>query len=145
MRRGSLIFYNSVLMLIFHTPQRKSFYMRNFFLNSLFGGLKPRDSAMRFSSLFCKKNVPINTKQAIFPIFLFTLMLYLFLSQYLETSQHILSLNLSLKNGTFPSELKLSRVIPIHKGGKPDLCDNYRPIALLSSISKILEKLSLLN
>ena len=49
--------------------------------------------------------------------------------------------NLSLKNGTFPSELKLSRVIPIHKGGKPDLCDNYRPIALLSSISKILEKI----
>ena len=63
--------------------------MRNFFLNSLFGGLKPRDSAMRFSSLFCKKNVPVNTKQAIFPIFLFTLMLYLFLSQYLETYHHI--------------------------------------------------------
>ena len=49
--------------------------------------------------------------------------------------------NLSLKNGTFPSALKLSRVVPIHKGGKADSCDNYRLIALLSSISKILEKI----
>ena len=54
---------------------------------------------------------------------------------------HIFNL-LSLINGTFPSALKLSRVIPIHQAGKTDLlvCDNYRPIALLSSISKILEK-----
>ena len=49
--------------------------------------------------------------------------------------------NLSLKKGIFPSALKLSRVVPIHKAGKTDLCDNYRPIALLSSISKILEKI----
>ena len=49
--------------------------------------------------------------------------------------------NLSLKTATFPSSLKLSRVVPIHKGGKVDTCDNYRPIALLSSISKILEKI----
>ena len=49
--------------------------------------------------------------------------------------------NLSLKNGTFPSALKLSRVVPIQKGGKADSCANYRPIALLSSISKILEKI----
>ena len=48
--------------------------------------------------------------------------------------------NLSLKKGIFPSALKLSRVVPIHKAGKTDICDNYRPIALLSSISKILEK-----
>ena len=49
--------------------------------------------------------------------------------------------NLSHKNGTFPSALKLSRVIPIHKAGKTDLCDNYRLIALLSSISKTLKKI----
>ena len=49
--------------------------------------------------------------------------------------------NLSLKTAIFPSSLKLSRVVPIHKGGKTDICDNYRPIALLSSISKILEKI----
>ena len=49
--------------------------------------------------------------------------------------------NLSLKNGIFPEGLKQSKIIPIHKGGKVDSCDNYRPIALLNSISKILEKI----
>ena len=49
--------------------------------------------------------------------------------------------NLSLKNAIFPAQLKLSRIVPIHKGGKTEFCDNYRPIALLSSLSKILEKI----
>jgi len=49
--------------------------------------------------------------------------------------------NLSLAQGVFPEKLKLSRVVPIHKSGKTDSCDNYRPIALQSNISKILEKL----
>jgi len=48
--------------------------------------------------------------------------------------------NLSLTQGKFPSKLKLSRVVPIHKAGRMDICDNYRPIALQSNISKILEK-----
>jgi hypothetical protein len=37
--------------------------------------------------------------------------------------------------------LKQCRVIPIFKNGCPSECDNYRPISLLSSISKILEKI----
>ena len=49
--------------------------------------------------------------------------------------------NLSPKKSIFPSSLKLSRVVPVHKGGIKNLCDNYRPIALLCSISKILEKI----
>ena len=51
--------------------------------------------------------------------------------------------NLSLSTGIFPSKLKTSRTVPIHKTGHADLCDNYRPISLLSTPSKILEKLSL--
>ncbi len=43
--------------------------------------------------------------------------------------------NLSLSTGTFPSELKLCRDIPIFKSGSAFECDNYRPISLLSSIS----------
>jgi hypothetical protein len=49
--------------------------------------------------------------------------------------------NLSLKKGIFPSKLKTSKIVPIHKGGNAELCENYRPIALLSSISKTLEKI----
>ena len=49
--------------------------------------------------------------------------------------------NLSLKKAIYPDSLKLCRIVPIHKGGKSEFCDNYRPIALLSSFSKILEKI----
>jgi hypothetical protein len=49
--------------------------------------------------------------------------------------------NLSLMSGTFPEMLKQCRVIPIFKSGSHLECDNYRPISLLSSISKILEKI----
>jgi signal recognition particle subunit SEC65 len=49
--------------------------------------------------------------------------------------------NLSLRTGVFPNKLKLCRVIPIFKAGNILECDNYRPISLLSSISKILEKI----
>jgi hypothetical protein len=49
--------------------------------------------------------------------------------------------NLSLTTGIFPSKLKQCRVIPIFKSGNQLECDNYRPISLLSSISKVLEKI----
>ena len=49
--------------------------------------------------------------------------------------------NLSLSTGIFPNKLKTSRAVPIHKSGRTDLCDNYRPISLLSMLSKILEKI----
>ncbi len=49
--------------------------------------------------------------------------------------------NLSLNIGTFPSKLKTSCTILTLKNGNPESCDNYHPIFLLSSISKVLEKL----
>ena len=58
-----------------------------------------------------------------------------------ELSAPLLHLfNLSIATGIFPTELKTSRIIPIFKGGDPLNPDNYRPISLLSSISKVLEK-----
>ena len=49
--------------------------------------------------------------------------------------------NLSLDNGKFPDKLKLSRIVPVYKSGDPKLCDNYRPIALVNTLSKVLEKI----
>jgi exonuclease III len=49
--------------------------------------------------------------------------------------------NLSLVTGTFPDKLKIAKVIPVHKKGDTRDINNYRPIALLSVFSKLLEKL----
>jgi ribonucleases P/MRP protein subunit RPP40 len=49
--------------------------------------------------------------------------------------------NQSLKHGLFPSEWKISSVVPIHKGGDAHDVTNYRPICLLSVFSKIFEKI----
>ena len=47
----------------------------------------------------------------------------------------------SFEQGIFPQSLKLARVVPVHKGGSKAEVANYRPISLLSSFSKIYEKL----
>ena len=49
--------------------------------------------------------------------------------------------NISFSTGTFPSTLWTAHVIPIFKKEDHILCNNYRPISLLSNISKIIEKL----
>ena len=49
--------------------------------------------------------------------------------------------NLSLKTGVVPIQFKIAKVIPIFKAGDSTSMDNYRPISLLSTFSKILEKL----
>ena len=49
-------------------------------------------------------------------------------------------LNKSLKEAIFPDILKLASVCPIYKKSDRTNCANYRPISLLSNLSKILEK-----
>jgi len=49
--------------------------------------------------------------------------------------------NLSLSKGIYPDRLKKSRVVPIHKGGDSRLCDNYRPITIVSTLAKVLDKI----
>ncbi len=48
---------------------------------------------------------------------------------------------LSISQRIFPEALKISRIVPIFKSGSADLCDNYRPIALLNTLTKALEKI----
>ena len=52
---------------------------------------------------------------------------------------HIFSL--SLNSGVFPNNFKMSRTVPIFKNGDHLNCDNYRPISLINTFSKILEKM----
>ena len=44
-----------------------------------------------------------------------------------------------LHTGIFPEQLKISKVLPLHKANDKMSLTNYRPIALLPSISKIFE------
>ena len=51
-----------------------------------------------------------------------------------------LLINMSLENGVFPEAMKLEKVVPIYKAKNKQMFTNYRPISLLSIISKIFEK-----
>jgi hypothetical protein len=49
--------------------------------------------------------------------------------------------NKSLREKVFPSDWKIAHVIPLFKNGDKSLPSNYRPISLLSYVSKVLEKI----
>ena len=49
-------------------------------------------------------------------------------------------LNLSLRSGCVPKEWKKSNVVPIPKTSPPSAPSNYRPISLLSILSKVMER-----
>ena len=48
--------------------------------------------------------------------------------------------NLSLSRGTFPEQWKIALVIPLFKNGDKTNTCNYRPIALLSAVGKVFER-----
>lgn len=49
--------------------------------------------------------------------------------------------NQCISKGVFPDILKIALIHPIHKAGERDRVNNYRPISVLPSLSKILEKI----
>ena len=49
--------------------------------------------------------------------------------------------NLSFSEGVFPNCMKNAKVIPLFKTGSKTELSNYRPISLLSCLSKVMEKL----
>lgn len=50
-------------------------------------------------------------------------------------------INWSLSEGVFPEEFKIAKIVPLYKKGQRECIENYRPISLLSCVSKILERL----
>ena len=48
--------------------------------------------------------------------------------------------NNSLNVGALPDEWKVANVVPVHKHGEKSYVEHYRPISLLSIISKVLER-----
>ena len=49
--------------------------------------------------------------------------------------------NNAINNGIFPENLKWANITPIFKKGDPTLKENYRPISILPTISKVFEKI----
>ena len=48
--------------------------------------------------------------------------------------------NNSILSGTFPDTMEFSDIMPSHKKHDKCLKENYRPISILSSLSKVFEK-----
>lgn len=49
-------------------------------------------------------------------------------------------INTSFVTGVCPNHFKISTVTPVYKQGNKDIVENYRPISLVSNLSKIFEK-----
>lgn len=50
-------------------------------------------------------------------------------------------INRSMTEGYFPDELKTAKVIPLFKNNDASLINNYRPVSILSTFSKIFERI----
>ena len=68
-------------------------------------------------------------------------------TQLLKYSSNVISstlaeiINLSISTGMYPTKLKMAKIIPIFKAEDNTNANNYRPIALLSNLNRIFEKL----
>ena len=49
--------------------------------------------------------------------------------------------NLSLQEGVFPDEMKIANVVPLFKCDNPELFNNYIPVSVSCSVSRVFEKI----
>ena len=56
------------------------------------------------------------------------------------TDFFFLNLNNCIASSVFPSNLKFAEITPVHKKDSKNILFNYRPITILSNISRIYEK-----
>jgi retron-type reverse transcriptase len=67
-------------------------------------------------------------------------------AKILKLAAHIIApsltyiFNLSLQSGVYVNDSKRARVTPIFKSENKSKCENYRPISILSIVSKVFEK-----
>ena len=81
----------------------------------------------------------LNSSKAVGPFSISVYLLKLlkiYLSVPLETI-----FNLSFNSGCVPDHFKIANVIPVHKKDSVTCVNNYRPISLISTFNRILEKL----
>ena len=68
---------------------------------------------------------------------------------FLKVSSNILAyylhdlIKFAFNNGTFPDNCKIAKFVPIYKSGDKNNPKNFRPISILTCLSKIFEKLFL--
>jgi hypothetical protein len=72
-----------------------------------------------------------------------TYIIKLMVDDILPAVTHIV--NLSIQHAAFPSLYKIAKVIPLHKKDDPLLPKNYRPVAILCILSKVIERVIFLQ
>ena len=73
--------------------------------------------------------------------------MHLFPNKILESVKEVIAgslshvFNLSIQTRIFPDDFKIARVTSIFKYGEADDIGNYRPISILESVARVLQKL----
>ena len=67
---------------------------------------------------------------------------YIFIKSVAASIAHYLSklINICFQESTFPDSLKIASVVPLHKEGEKSEPNNFRPLSLLPTLGKTLEK-----
>ena len=98
--------------------------MTQFLSSAIPEDIKGLISSMKTNKSSIPRNIPTN----IFKLF------------KKEFSKIYETINMSFNQAVFPNILKIANVILIHKNGNKLICNNYKPISLLSNVCKIYEK-----